>query len=75
MRAPKVVSHVQPTGRDYSGTTSPHLITRVPTPDEARTWAAEQQMRRVVTVASITRSYRLGLRTTRPTDLTKLTGA
>ena len=34
MIAPKVVSHVQPTGRDYSGTTSPDLITHVPTPEE-----------------------------------------
>ena len=42
MIAPKVVSHVQPTGRDYSGSTSAHLITRVPTPDEARTWVAEE---------------------------------
>jgi hypothetical protein len=28
--APKMVSHVQPTGRDYSGTTSPDMITGVP---------------------------------------------
>jgi hypothetical protein len=30
MIAPKIVSHVQPTGRDYSATTSPDLITSVP---------------------------------------------
>lgn len=30
MIAPKIVSYVQPTGRDYSGTTSPDLITEVP---------------------------------------------
>src|ERR1700754_4069665 len=30
MIAPKIVSHVQPSGRDYSGTSSPDLITEVP---------------------------------------------
>jgi hypothetical protein len=35
MIAPKIVSHVQPTGRDYSGTTSPDLITTVPGPTDA----------------------------------------
>lgn len=30
MIVPKIVSHVQPTGRDYSGNTSPDLITAVP---------------------------------------------
>jgi hypothetical protein len=30
MIAPKLVSHVQPSGRDYSATTSPDLITAVP---------------------------------------------
>lgn len=33
MIAPKVVSHVQPTGRDYSGKTSPDIITHVPSFD------------------------------------------
>jgi hypothetical protein len=35
MIAPKIVSHVQPAGRDYSGTTSPDLITAVPGPADA----------------------------------------
>lgn len=30
MIAPKIVSYVTPTGRDYSGTTAPDLITEVP---------------------------------------------
>lgn len=30
MIVPKIVSHVQPSGRDYSGNTSPDLITSVP---------------------------------------------
>lgn len=30
MIVPKIVSHVQPTGRDYSGKTSPEIITAVP---------------------------------------------
>lgn len=32
MIVPKIVSHVQPSGRDYSGTTSPDLITEIPAP-------------------------------------------
>jgi hypothetical protein len=35
MIAPKLVPHVQPTGRDYSGNTSPDLITAVPAHAEA----------------------------------------
>lgn len=75
MIAPKVVSHVQPTGRDYSGTTSADLITSVPTPDEARTWVAEEKMRRVVTVASLKRYYQVGLRMVNPNRLSNVSEA
>lgn len=34
MIVPKIVSYVTPTGRDYSDTTSPDLITEVPGADE-----------------------------------------
>lgn len=73
MIVPRIVSHVQPTGRDYGDRTAPDLITSVPTPNEAREWAAEQAMRRVVTLASLRRYYSIGLKATE-IHLTKLTG-
>lgn len=62
MIAPHVVSHVTPTPYDFTGRTSPEIIDAVPTPAQARVWAEDQAMRRVVTVASLHRYYSIGLR-------------
>jgi hypothetical protein len=50
MIAPKLVSRVQPTGRDYFGNTSPDLITAVPVHAEA---VADDRQAGRVTVGAV----------------------